>query len=167
MYRITRHSIDLFKEKSFRKKVAGTSVNRFSYFEAVFWESFGGAINEIRDEGHRLGYHNHGFEFSEVIGGESGIQILDRVLHEDIFFQFDITNILLGGYDIDSLFSQYRHRIKSLHLRVDGIGSEEYYLEFIKKYTSLLDGCSLVVELNENSIESIVYRLEWWKKAFN
>ena len=155
--------IDHFKFKGLRKVVAGKMLSKKITLKSLFWLQFAAEINNVSASGIEVGFHNHGFEFEKVDGEVTPFELLDIHLDRNVFFQFDLTNCLMSGHFSIELIKKYLHRIKSYHLRIEAVGNEEFYESLVRTNPEIFQGKELVVELKENSVNSIISRLNWWK----
>ncbi len=163
IYRLFRSLIDQVKFKGLRRIVAGKGVSEKSYFRKTFWLQFANALNELAKSGLNIGFHNHGIEFERLEEGETPIDLLDLHLDAGVFFQFDLTNCLMSGHFSIELIRKYYHRIRSYHLRIEGIGNEQFYADLIENHSDIFEQKELVIELKENDLESMISRVKWWK----
>ena len=166
-YQLVRELVDRFQFKGMRRKIAGTKTNQLSYFLENFWLSLCDELKKFKNTGVALGYHNHGIEF-EKFGMEKTIyELLDQKLDQEIFFQMDITNLLMSGHYSVELIQKYIHRIKSFHLRIEGPGTEGFYQELFKNHPTIFENKEMVIELKENSADEMIKRNLWWKNLIN
>jgi sugar phosphate isomerase/epimerase len=80
------------------------------------------ALNErgrrLRDEGIHLHYHNHDFEFAQVDGAATGMDILLDELESDVVdLCLDIGWLWRAGLDPVKWMQQHREQIGYLHVR--------------------------------------------------
>ena len=163
IYKFLRLLIDQVKFKGLRRIVAGEGVSEKSYFRKAFWLQFANTINELGKADLNIGFHNHGIEFECLEEGETPIDLLDLHLDSGVFFQFDLTNCLMSGHFSMELVRKYLHRIRSYHLRIEGMGNEQFYEDLVQKHPDIFQKRELVIELKENNIESMISRVNWWK----
>ena len=109
-----------------------------------------------------VGLHNHGFEFESLEDGNVPFDILIKNAGDNVFFQFDITNCLLAGYDPAQIISKNISSISSYHVRIEGEASEQYYENLFTKYDHFFVNREIVVELTEKEKADINHRLAWW-----
>ena len=166
LYRNLREAIDVLNFKSLRKKVAGQDVNAFSYYNPQFWTKFAEKVNHLEQLGLNVGFHNHGIEFECFFDNEMIIEHLDKSFSANIFFQLDITNLLMSGHFSIDLIQKYLHRIKSYHLRIEGTGTQDFYFELVSSQPHFFEGKELIVELKEDSHQNMAERLTWWNNLF-
>jgi sugar phosphate isomerase/epimerase len=73
---------------------------------------------QAREEGFRLAYHNHQFEFDDLGGGQTGYDILLSQTDPDIFeFQLDLFWAYLAQQDIPALMRANPGRFKMCHIK--------------------------------------------------
>ena len=165
-YKKLRDLADLIKFKSMRRVVLPSHVKKISYFKKKFWEDSAKLVNSLVRDWEHVGYHNHGLEFQSIDGGVTPIQVLDERLDEKVSFQFDITNSLMAEYFSVDLIRKYLHRIKSFHVRIEGVGSELFYEKLVKDAPDIFQGKEIVIELKENTQKEMINRIKWWSKQF-
>jgi len=86
------------------------------------WKSHANLMNEagekLRDNGFKLAYHNHQFEFDDLGGGTTAMDILmNDTVPENLWFQLDMFWANLVDIDIPALFKQYSGRFKLCHIK--------------------------------------------------
>ncbi|SDK98792.1 Tat (twin-arginine translocation) pathway signal sequence [Catalinimonas alkaloidigena] len=90
-----------------------------------FMEVFNKSGELCKKSGMKFGYHNHDFEFSESLNGQT---LYDLILtHTDpklVIQQLDIGNMIGGGGDPQAILSKYPDRFPSMHVK-DEIASQE------------------------------------------
>ncbi|HEY3955797.1 MAG TPA: sugar phosphate isomerase/epimerase [Streptosporangiaceae bacterium] len=78
-------------------------------------------LNEAaaRAAGHglRLGYHNHDFELSSVIGGRPGLELLASQLDDQVILEVDTYWAAVGGQDVPALLGRLGDRVRYLHVK--------------------------------------------------
>lgn len=73
---------------------------------------------QARDEGFKLAYHNHQFEFDDLGGGTTAMDIMLNETDPDIFdFELDLFWARLAGPGIEDLFRKYPGRFKLCHIK--------------------------------------------------
>lgn len=76
----------------------------------------------MREEGVKLGYHNHQFEFDDLGGGTTAMQVLmENTDPDNVCFELDIFWAILGKADPAALIARYPGRFKACHIK-DMIG---------------------------------------------
>jgi sugar phosphate isomerase/epimerase len=92
---------------------------RFADAEAV--RELAGELNEMarRVAGHglRLGYHNHDFELSSLIGGRPALEVLADALDDDVILEVDTYWAAVGGQDVPALLRRLGERVRYLHVK--------------------------------------------------
>ena len=86
------------------------------------WKRHARVFNEagkiFADNGLRLAYHNHQFEFDDLGGGTTAMQVLLEDTNPDfVDFQLDIFWAVLGGIDLSELFNTNPSRFKLSHIK--------------------------------------------------
>lgn len=72
----------------------------------------------MRDNGVRLAYHNHQFEFDDLGGGETAMDILiNETSAENVDFELDLFWSALASIDIPALFKKAPGRFKLCHVK--------------------------------------------------
>jgi sugar phosphate isomerase/epimerase len=95
-----------------------------------FMEVFNKSGELCKKSGMKFGYHNHDFEFSEKLNGETLYDIMLANTDEKLVIQqLDIGNLYNGGANAIAVVKQYPTRFSSLHVK-DEIkatsGNEKY-----------------------------------------
>jgi sugar phosphate isomerase/epimerase len=84
-------------------------------------EQVAGEINEAsryaRRHGIRVGYHNHEFEFAQLIDGRPAYELLVDSLDDDVVLQVDTFWASVGGADVLELLPRHRDRVRFLHVK--------------------------------------------------
>jgi len=83
-----------------------------------------------KKQGMKFGYHNHNFEFSEKLNGESLFNIIMKSIDPDlVVMQLDIGNLYDGGAVALDVVNQYPGRFENVHVKdvkkTDGDGKYE------------------------------------------
>ena len=86
------------------------------------WRAHADVMNsageKLRDNGFKLAYHNHQFEFTDLGGGTTAFDILlNEVAEENLIFQLDLFWAYLGKVNIKSLFEKNPGRFKLCHIK--------------------------------------------------
>ena len=80
-----------------------------------------GELNEAaaRAAGHglRLGYHNHDFELSSLIGGRPALEVLADQLDPAVLLEVDTYWAAVGGQAVPELLSRLGDRVRYLHVK--------------------------------------------------
>ncbi len=109
------------------------------------WKAHARTLNSagrvMRDEGVKLGYHNHQFEFDDLGGGTTAMQVLmDNTDPDLVCFELDIYWAVLGKVDPVELIRRYSGRFKACHVKdMSGdpwaaIAKDASYPELIRDY---------------------------------
>jgi sugar phosphate isomerase/epimerase len=107
---------------------------RKNYDDLVgYMEVFNKSGELCKRSGMRFGYHNHDFEFSQQLNGQSVYDIILKNTDPDLVIQqLDIGNLYNGGAKAIEIVKQYPGRFKSLHVKDEieakaGAGHNEKY----------------------------------------
>jgi len=87
-----------------------------------------------RKQGMKFGYHNHDFEFSEVLNGEKVFDIIMKSIDPElVVVQLDIGNLYNGGAVALDVVNQYPGRFENIHVKdeIEGEGGREKYISTI------------------------------------
>lgn len=104
---------------------------------------------QARDAGFKLAYHNHQFEFDDLGGGTTAMDILLGETDPDLFdFELDLFWARLGGVNIEALFRSHPGRFKLCHIK-DMKGSPDAYRDS-RDYGAI--GAALMVNVGEGTI---------------
>jgi sugar phosphate isomerase/epimerase len=68
-------------------------------------------------EGLSLGYHNHDFELSSLIGGRPALEVLVDQLDASVFLEVDTYWAAVGGQDVIELLGRLGDRVRYLHVK--------------------------------------------------
>jgi sugar phosphate isomerase/epimerase len=71
----------------------------------------------IADQGLRLGYHNHDFELSSLIGGVPALEVLADQLDDAVLLEVDTYWAAVGGQDVPALLRRLGDRVQYLHVK--------------------------------------------------
>ena len=95
-----------------------------------FLEVFNKSGELCKKSGMRFGYHNHDFEFSENLNGESLYDIILKNTDPNLVIQqLDIGNLYNGGAKAIDIVQKYPNRFLSLHVKDEipaSSGKEKY-----------------------------------------
>jgi sugar phosphate isomerase/epimerase len=69
------------------------------------------------DHGLRLGYHNHDFELSSLIGGRPALEVLADALDDRVVLEVDTYWAAVGGQDVPALLGRLGERVRYLHVK--------------------------------------------------
>ena len=83
------------------------------------------AAVKAADHGLRLGYHNHDFELSSIVGGRPGLEVLADALDPAVILEVDTYWAAVGGQDVPALLGRLGDRVRYLHVKDGPIGTRE------------------------------------------
>jgi sugar phosphate isomerase/epimerase len=93
-----------------------------------------------RKSGMKFGYHNHDFEFSQVLNNEKVFDIIMRKIDPDLVaLQLDIGNLYNGGAIAADVMKKYPNRFETIHVK-----DEIKATEGKEKYMSCILGKGIV-----------------------
>ena len=75
------------------------------------------AAVKAADQGLRLGYHNHDFELSSVVGGRPALEVLADALDPAVILEVDTYWAAVGGQDVPALLRRLGDRVRYLHVK--------------------------------------------------
>ena len=75
------------------------------------------AAEEAVEYGLRVGYHNHAWEISNIIEGESAIEYFEGMLEARVILEVDAYWLHAGGLDGPELLSRLGDRVQFLHIK--------------------------------------------------
>ena len=75
--------------------------------------------------GLRLGYHNHDFELSSIVGGRPALEVLADALDPAVILEVDTYWAAVGGQDVPALLRRLGDRVRYLHVKDGPIGTRE------------------------------------------
>ncbi len=106
------------------------------------------------DAGFRLAYHNHHFEFDDLGGGTTAMDILLQETDPDVFdFELDLFWAKLSGANIENLFRAHPGRFKLCHIK-DMKGTPEAYRDSLD-FAAIVK--ALMVNVGEGDIPFETY----------
>jgi sugar phosphate isomerase/epimerase len=76
-----------------------------------------GLAARVADRGLRLGYHNHDFELSSLIGGRPALEVLADQLDPAVLLELDTYWAAVGGQDVPGLLGRLGERVRYLHVK--------------------------------------------------
>jgi sugar phosphate isomerase/epimerase len=79
----------------------------------------------IADDGMGLGYHNHDFELSSLIGGTPALEVLASQLDDGVLLEVDTYWAAVGGQDVAALLGRLGERVRYLHVKDGPIVNRE------------------------------------------
>ena len=65
----------------------------------------------------RLGYHNHDFELSSLVGGVPALEVLADQLDDTVLLEVDTYWAAVGGQDVPALLGRLGDRVRYLHVK--------------------------------------------------
>ena len=83
------------------------------------------AAAKTADQGLRLGYHNHDFELSSLVGGRPALEVLADALDPAVILEVDTYWAAVGGQDVPALLRRLGDRVRYLHVKDGPIGTRE------------------------------------------
>lgn len=111
-----------------QKFVVSPSLNdsyRSSYDALMgFMEVFNKCGELCQQSGMKFGYHNHDFEFSEILNGEAMFDLILKNTDPDkVGIQLDVGNMYIAGAKAKDIILKYPGRFETIHVK-DMIESE-------------------------------------------
>jgi sugar phosphate isomerase/epimerase len=92
---------------------------RFADADSV--RALAGDLNEAAAQaaGHglRVGYHNHDFELSSLLGGVPALEVLADQLDDAVLLEVDTYWAAVGGQDVPALLGRLGDRVRYLHVK--------------------------------------------------
>ena len=86
------------------------------------------AAARLAGEGLRLGYHNHDFELSSLIGGTPALEVLADQLDEAVLLEVDTYWAAVGGQDVVALLGRLGDRVQYLHVKDGPVVNREDFM---------------------------------------
>jgi sugar phosphate isomerase/epimerase len=112
---------------------AGTAIvphippERFADADSV--RAVAGELNEAArraaQHGLRLGYHNHDFELSSLIGGRPALEVLAGQLDPEVILEVDTYWAAVGGQQVPELLGRLGPRVRYLHVKDGPVTKED------------------------------------------
>ena len=103
---------------------------RFADSEAI--AVLAGELNQaavkLADQGLRLGYHNHDFELSSIVGGRPALELLADALDPAVILEVDTYWAAVGGQDVPALLRRLGDRVRYLHVKDGPIGTRDDFM---------------------------------------
>ena len=159
--------IDRIQEIGLRKIIIPMKGKRFSYFDKQFWEFVAEEINLISKDGVQVGYHNHRLEWLKLGKGQKILDILHQNLHNEIFFQIDISNLKENKDFVIDQLNPYFNRIQSYHLKITKRADENFFQELLKNNLNMFEHKKIIIEFDQNDHLDFSSRLRWWINIFH
>jgi len=75
------------------------------------------ASARLAGQGLRLGYHNHDFELSSLVGGVPALEVLADELDDAVLLEVDTYWAAVGGQDVAALLGRLGDRVRYLHVK--------------------------------------------------
>jgi sugar phosphate isomerase/epimerase len=75
------------------------------------------AAKRASQHGLRLGYHNHDFELSSLIGGRPALEVLAGQLDPEVILEVDTYWAAVGGQSVPELLGRLGPRVRYLHVK--------------------------------------------------
>ena len=72
---------------------------------------------QMAGRGLRLGYHNHDFELSSLVGGVPALEVLAHHLDDAVLLEVDTYWAAVGGQDVPALLRRLGDRVRYLHVK--------------------------------------------------
>ncbi|HEY2261817.1 MAG TPA: sugar phosphate isomerase/epimerase [Streptosporangiaceae bacterium] len=86
------------------------------------------ASARLAGEGMRLGYHNHDFELSSLIGGTPALEVLVGQLDDAVLLELDTYWAAVGGQDVVPLLGRLGDRVGYLHVKDGPVVDREDFM---------------------------------------
>jgi sugar phosphate isomerase/epimerase len=86
------------------------------------------ASARLAGEGMRLGYHNHDFELSSLIGGTPALEVLAGQLDDAVLLELDTYWAAVGGQDVVPLLGRLGDRVGYLHVKDGPVVDREDFM---------------------------------------
>jgi len=86
------------------------------------------AAARLAGEGLRLGYHNHDFELSSLIGGTPALEVLADQLDDTVLLEVDTYWAAVGGQDVVALLGRLGDRVGYLHVKDGPVVNREDFM---------------------------------------
>jgi sugar phosphate isomerase/epimerase len=75
------------------------------------------AARRAAQHGLRLGYHNHDFELSTLVGGRPALEVLAGQLDPEVILEVDTYWAAVGGQPVPELLGRLGPRVRYLHVK--------------------------------------------------
>ena len=83
------------------------------------------AAQRAAQHGLRLGYHNHDFELSTLIGGRPALEVLAGQLDPEVILEVDTYWAAVGGQQVPELLGRLGPRVRYLHVKDGPVTKED------------------------------------------
>lgn len=84
-----------------------------------------GIAARAADRGLRLGYHNHDFELSSLVGGRPALEVLAGQLDPAVLLEVDTYWAAVGGQLVPELLRRLGDRVRYLHVKDGPVTKED------------------------------------------
>ena len=95
---------------------------------AVLAGELNAAAAKAADHGLRLGYHNHDFELSSIVGGRPALELLADALDPAVILEVDTYWAAVGGQDVPALLRRLGDRVRYLHVKDGPIATRDDFM---------------------------------------
>lgn len=82
----------------------------------------------LAGQGLRLGYHNHDFELSSLVGGVPALEVLADQLDDAVLLEVDTYWAAVGGQDVPALLGRLGDRVRYLHVKDGPVVSRDDFM---------------------------------------
>jgi sugar phosphate isomerase/epimerase len=83
------------------------------------------AAQRAAQHGLRLGYHNHDFELSTLVGGRPALEVLATQLDPEVLLEVDTYWAAVGGQPVPELLGRLGPRVRYLHVKDGPVTKED------------------------------------------
>jgi sugar phosphate isomerase/epimerase len=83
------------------------------------------AAARAAQHGLRLGYHNHDFELSTLVGGRPALEVLASQLDPEVILEVDTYWAAVGGQQVPGLLGRLGPRVRYLHVKDGPVTRED------------------------------------------
>ena len=83
------------------------------------------AAKQAAQHGLRLGYHNHDFELSTLVGGRPALEVLAGQLDPEVILEVDTYWAAVGGQPVPELLGRLGPRVRYLHVKDGPVTKED------------------------------------------
>jgi sugar phosphate isomerase/epimerase len=82
----------------------------------------------LAGQGLRVGYHNHDFELSSLIGGVPALEVLADQLDDAVLLEVDTYWAAVGGQDVAALLRRLGDRVRYLHVKDGPVANRDDFM---------------------------------------
>ncbi len=82
----------------------------------------------LAGQGLRLGYHNHDFELSSLVGGVPALEVLADQLDDAVLLEVDTYWAAVGGQDVPAQLGRLGDRVRYLHVKDGPVVSRDDFM---------------------------------------